>query len=119
MDNNNTSLSPAVRKIVEEKSIDILKVHGTGKDGRILKGDLINLMSSKPSPNQRKLEKGQEERVKMSKLRQTIAKRLKEAQNSAAILTTFNEVDMSAIIQMRKDNQVDFQMYQAIHFLSK
>ena len=107
--NNNTSLSPAVRKIVEEKSIDISKVQGTGKDGRILKGDLINLMSSKPSPNQRKLEKGQEERVKMSKLRQTIAKRLKEAQDSAAILTTFNEVDMSAIIQMRKDNQVDFQ----------
>ena len=82
---------------------------GTGKEGRILKGDLINLMSSKPSPNQRKLEKGQEERVKMTRLRQTIARRLKEAQNSAAMLTTFNEVDMSAIIQMRKNNQEDFQ----------
>ena len=66
-------------------------------------------MSSKPSPNQRRVEKGQEERVKMTRLRQTIAKRLKEAQNSAAMLTTFNEVDMSAIIQMRKDNQDDFQ----------
>ena len=105
----NLNLSPAVRKIVEEKKIDISKVQGTGKEGRILKGDLINLMSSKPSPNQRKVEKGQEERVKMTRLRQTIAKRLKEAQNSAAMLTTFNEVDMSAIIQMRKDNQDDFQ----------
>ena len=107
--NINMNLSPAVRKIVEEKKIDISEVQGTGKEGRILKGDLINLMSSKPSPNQRKAEKGQEERVKMTRLRQTIAKRLKEAQNSAAMLTTFNEVDMSAIIQMRKDNQDDFQ----------
>ena len=105
----NLNLSPAVRKIVEEKKIDISKVQGTGKEGRILKGDLIDLMSSKPSPNQRKVEKGQEERVKMTRLRQTIAKRLKEAQNSAAMLTTFNEVDMSAIIQMRKDNQDEFQ----------
>ena len=107
--NFNLNLSPAVRKIVEDKNVDISKVQGTGKDGRILKGDLINLMSSKPSPNQRKLEKGQEERVKMTSLRQTIAKRLKQAQNSAAMLTTFNEVDMSEIIKMRKDNQEDFQ----------
>ena len=98
-----------MRKIVEEKKIDVSKVHGTGKDGRILKGDLINLMAAKPLPNQKKLEKGQEERVKMTRLRQTIAKRLKEAQNSAAMLTTFNEVDMNAIIQLRKDNQEDFQ----------
>ena len=107
--NVNLNLSPAVRKIVEDKKIDVSKIHGTGKEGRILKGDLINLMSSKPSPNQRKLEKGQEERVKMTRLRQTIATRLKQAQNSAAMLTTFNEVDMSSIIQMRKDNQEDFQ----------
>ena len=109
LENNNINLSPAVRKIVEEKNIDTSKVEGTGKDGRILKGDLINLMSSNPLPNQRKLEKGQEERVKMTRLRQTIAKRLKEAQNTSAMLTTFNEVDMSAIIQMRKDNQEHFQ----------
>ena len=107
--NMNINLSPAVRKIVEEKNIDISKVQPTGRDGRILKGDLINLMSSKPAPNPRKLEKGQEERVKMTRLRQTIALRLKEAQNSAALLTTFNEIDMSAIIQMRKENQDEFQ----------
>tara|TARA_Y100000591_G_scaffold150694_1_gene129575 strand:- start:203 stop:1516 length:1314 start_codon:yes stop_codon:yes gene_type:complete len=106
---SNTTLSPSVRKIVQEKNIDISKIHGTGKDGRVLKGDLINLMSSRPETDQRKLEKGQEERVKMTRLRQTIAKRLKDAQNSAAMLTTFNEVDMSAIIQMRKENQEDFQ----------
>ncbi len=109
LENNNINLSPAVRKIVEEKNIDTSKIQGTGKEGRILKGDLINLMSSNPLPNQRKLEKGQEERVKMTRLRQTIAKRLKEAQNTSAMLTTFNEVDMSAIIQMRKDNQEHFQ----------
>ena len=107
--NTNPHLSPAVRKIVVEKNIDISRVQGTGKDGRILKGDLIYLMGSQPAPDQRKLEKGQEERVKMTRLRQTIAKRLKEAQNSAAMLTSFNEVDMSAIIEMRKDNQEDFQ----------
>ena len=107
--NTNPHLSPAVRKIVVEKNIDISRVQGTGKDGRILKGDLIYLMGSQPAPDQRKLEKGQEERVKMTRLRQTIASRLKEAQNKAAMLTTFNEVDMSAIIEMRKDNQEDFQ----------
>ena len=105
----NLNLSPAVRKIVDDKKIDISKVHGTGREGRILKGDLINLMNSKPAPDQRKNDKGKEERVKMTRLRQTIALRLKEAQNSAAMLTTFNEVDMSAVIQMRKDNQDDFQ----------
>ena len=59
---NNFNLSPAVRKIAEEKNIDISKVKGTGREGRILKGDLINLMSSKPLPNTRKQEKGQEEK---------------------------------------------------------
>ena len=102
-------LSPAVRKIVAEKKIKIEEIKGTGKDGRILKGDLINLMGTKPQPSQRKIEYGEEERIKMSRLRQTIAKRLKEAQENAAMLTTFNEVDMSNIISMRKDNQEDFQ----------
>jgi len=104
-----TLLSPAVRKIVEENKIDIQSIKGTGKSGQILKGDLISLMGSAPKPFERKLKYGQEERIKMSRLRQTIAKRLKEAQENAAMLTTFNEVDMTNIINMRKDNQEDFQ----------
>ena len=104
----NINLSPAVRKIVTEKNIDINKIKGTGRDGRILKGDLIALMGENPQPNQRKIKYGEEERIKMTRLRQTIAKRLKEAQENAAMLTTFNEVDMSGIISMRKENQEDF-----------
>ena len=102
-------LSPAVRKIVEENKIDINLIKGTGKSGQILKGDLISLMGSSPQPSERKLKYGHEERIKMSRLRQTIAKRLKEAQENAAMLTTFNEVDMTNIIKMRKNNQEDFQ----------
>ena len=102
-------MSPAVRKIVTEKNIDINKIKGTGRDGRILKGDLITLMGANPEPNQRKIKYGEEERIKMTRLRQTIARRLKEAQENAAMLTTFNEVDMSGIISMRKQNQEDFQ----------
>ena len=105
----NENLSPAVRKIVNENSIDIKKISGTGKDGRILKGDLISKMGENPEPSERKIKYGQEERIKMTRLRQTIAKRLKQAQNNAALLTTFNEVDMTNIIEMRKENQEDFQ----------
>tara|TARA_Y100000590_G_scaffold18929_1_gene22467 strand:- start:4850 stop:6151 length:1302 start_codon:yes stop_codon:yes gene_type:complete len=102
------ALSPAVRKIVEEKKIDIKNIQGSGKDGRIVKGDLIDLMEVAPKPSDRKVKYGQEERIKMTRLRMTIAKRLKQAQETAAILTTFNEVDMSKIIQMRLDHQEDF-----------
>ena len=102
-------MSPAVRKIVTENKIDIKSVKGTGKDGRVLKGDLIDLMGVNPPPSERKIKFGQEERIKMTRLRQTIAKRLKQAQENAAILTTFNEVDMSKILEMRKENQEDFQ----------
>ena len=105
----NEQLSPAVRKIITENKIDIKKIKGTGKDGRILKGDLINLMGVNPPPAERKVKFGQEERIKMTRLRQTIAKRLKQAQENAALLTTFNEVDMSNIMDMRKENQEDFQ----------
>ncbi len=105
----NPILSPAVRKMVAEKKIDLEQVEPTGKDGRILKGDLISMMGANPQPNQRKIQFGEEERIKMSRLRQTIAKRLKEAQENAAMLTTFNEVDMSGIMSMRKENQEDFQ----------
>ena len=105
----NEILSPAVRKIVAEKKVDIQSIKGTGKDGRILKGDLISLMGTQPQPFERKVKYGPEERIRMTRLRQTIAKRLKQAQENAALLTTFNEVDMSSIMEMRKENQEDFQ----------
>ena len=73
------TLSPAVRKIVTENKIDIKSVKGSGKEGRILKGDLINLMGVNPPPSERKIKYGHEERIKMTRLRQTIAKRLKQA----------------------------------------
>ena len=103
------NLSPAVRKIITENKIDPASVKGSGKDGRILKSDLINLMGKNPPPSERKIKYGQEERIKMTRLRQTIAKRLKQAQENAALLTTFNEVDMTNIMEMRKENQDDFQ----------
>jgi 2-oxoglutarate dehydrogenase E2 component (dihydrolipoamide succinyltransferase) len=103
------TLSPAVRKIVVENNIDINSIQGSGKDGRVLKGDLISLMGSNPKPSERKIQYGEEERIKMTRLRQTIAKRLKQAQENAALLTTFNEVDMSSVMEMRKENQEDFQ----------
>ena len=102
-------LSPAVRKIVVENKIDLNKVKGSGKEGRILKSDLISIMGVNPQPSERKIKYGQEERIKMTRLRQTIAKRLKQAQENAALLTTFNEVDMTKIMEMRKENQEDFQ----------
>ena len=106
--NLSNTLSPSVRKIVAENKIDLKSIKGSGKDGQVLKGDLINLMSKSPKPSERKIKFGQEERIKMSRLRQTIAKRLKQAQENAALLTTFNEVDMSNVIKMRKDYQDDF-----------
>jgi len=106
---NKKSHSPAVRKIIAENKINTDVLEGSGKEGRILKGDLINLMGSNPKPSERKIKFGEEERIKMTRLRQTIAKRLKQAQENAAMLTTFNEVDMTNVISMRKENQEDFQ----------
>ena len=103
------SVSPAVRKIAADNKIDLKKIQGTGRGGRVSKGDLLSLMNIKPGPSERKIKFGQEEKIKMTRLRQTIAKRLKQAQDNAAMLTTFNEVDMSGIIDMRKENQSDFQ----------
>ena len=102
-------MSPAVRKIVNENNLNIEDIKGSGKDGMILKGDLLSLMDTKPAPSDRKLKYGEEEKIKMSRLRMTIAKRLKQSQENAAMLTTFNEVDMTNIMSMRKDNQEDFQ----------
>ena len=85
--------SPSAKRIIAENNIDITNIHGTGRRGQILKSDLIGLMGLSPAIDKRFQDKGPEERVRMSRLRATIAKRLKEAQNTAAMLTTFNEVD--------------------------
>ena len=102
-------LSPAVKRIIEEKRIDISRISGSGRDGRILKGDLLESMGLPSVPSSARATKGDEERVKMTRLRATIAKRLKEAQNNAAMLTTFNEIDMSRIIEMRAEYKDGFQ----------
>ncbi len=102
-------LSPAARKIAEESKIDLEQVSGTGKNGVILKEDLMSLMGIKPKASERKSTHGPEERVKMTRLRMTIAKRLKEAQDNAAMLTTFNEVDMQEIVNMKNNYKEDFQ----------
>ncbi len=114
-------LPPAVRKLVDENNIDVSKISGTGKDGRVTKGDVLEFMekgeksssakakeeTSVPSDKalhvrEEKKDAGpREERVKMTRLRMKIAERLKEAQNTAAMLTTFNEVDMTAVMEMR------------------
>ncbi|HEX8484832.1 2-oxoglutarate dehydrogenase complex dihydrolipoyllysine-residue succinyltransferase [Sphingomonas sp.] len=106
------ALSPSVRRAVLEHGVDPASVKGTGKDGRITKEDVQAAASSKPAasapapaaataPAPAAASGRREERVRMTRLRQTIAKRLKEAQNTAAMLTTFNDVDMTAVIEAR------------------
>ncbi len=99
-------LSPAPRRVVAERDLDPSTIHGTGKDGRITKGDALAAQKSAPAsaraPSAPKDLGLREERVRMSRLRQTIATRLKEAQDTAAMLTTFNDVDMTAVMDLRK-----------------
>ena len=102
-------ISPAARKMAIETNVDLSKVAGSGKNGIVLKEDIMALMGSKPAPSERKINYGPEERVKMTRLRLTIAKRLKEAQENAAMLTTFNEVDMSEVMSMRSTYKDEFQ----------
>jgi 2-oxoglutarate dehydrogenase E2 component (dihydrolipoamide succinyltransferase) len=118
-------LSPAVRKMVTENKIDASAISGTGKDGRVTKGDVIAALD-KPAAEVKPLvipavpapaarapsapsEAAREERVRMSRLRQTIARRLKDAQNVAAMLTTFNEVDMTATMALRNQYKEAFE----------
>tara|TARA_B100000683_G_scaffold47897_1_gene44967 strand:+ start:1328 stop:2653 length:1326 start_codon:yes stop_codon:yes gene_type:complete len=102
-------VAPSARKIAEEANINLNQVKGSGKNGLILKGDILALMGEKPEPSERRLAHGPEERIKMTRLRMTIAKRLKEAQENAAMLTTFNEVDMHEVMSMRSKYKDDFQ----------
>jgi len=125
------TLSPAVRKLVEENQLDPANISGTGKDGRILKGDVLAAIEAGPAAPQAPAsvtiaapqpvpaakprtpalpgDEVREERVRMTRLRQTIARRLKDAQNTAAMLTTFNEVDMSAVMALRKEYRDQFE----------
>ena len=111
---NTNIASPAARKFATESNISINEIKGSGKNGIILKEDLLSLMGTKPKPSERKTTHGPEERIKMTRLRMTIAKRLKEAQENAAMLTTFNEVDMSEVISMRSEHKEEFQKKYAV-----
>ena len=102
-----SKLSPSVKKILEENNLDSSKIKSSREDGRLTKADVMEHLKN-PSKNNKKLSAGREEIVPMSKIRRTIATRLKEAQNTAAILTTFNEVDMSEIIKVREAKKEDF-----------
>ena len=102
-----SKLSPSVKKILEENNLDSGKVNSSREDGRLTKADVIEHLNNPPK-NNKKSTVGKEEIVPMSKIRRTIATRLKEAQNTAAILTTFNEVDMSEIIKVREVKKEDF-----------
>jgi 2-oxoglutarate dehydrogenase E2 component (dihydrolipoamide succinyltransferase) len=124
-DDDKDKLSPAVRKLVDENNIDAGQVSGTGKDGRLTKGDVLMFMkdgggaaapaaapapAAKPAaPAAPRVDDVREERVKMTRLRKRIAERLKEAQNTAAMLTTFNEIDMTNVMAARKKFQNDFE----------
>ena len=119
------TLSPAVRKILDENNLDPAQIVGTGKDGRLLKGDVLAVLNGKEAAStvsessaeevhqaatlETKANSCREERVKMSRLRQAVASRLKEAQNTAAMLTTYNEADMSAVISMRNEFKEAFE----------
>jgi len=103
---DNTKLSPSVKKIISENNLSANSISPSRSDGRLTKEDVINFMN-KPSAKSIS-SKEREEVVKMSKIRKTIATRLKESQNTAAILTTFNEVDMSEIMKVRESKKEDF-----------
>ena len=99
-----SKLSPSVKKILEENNLDSSKVKSSREDGRLTKADVMEHLNN-PSKNNKKSTAEREKIVPMSKIRRTIATRLKEAQNTAAILTTFNEVDMSEIIKVREEKK--------------
>ncbi len=117
----NADLSPAVRKMIADNNLNAAAIPATGKDGRITKEDVQNYLAKAPAskpaaapsapaaPRAPRVDGPREERVKMTKLRQTIARRLKDAQNTAAMLTTFNEIDMSAVMALRSQYKEAFE----------
>ena len=112
LEKKNEHLSPSVKRIITEENLDPSQVPSTGKDGRITKGDVLeSLKNQDKSETIKTSEKNvfDEERVPMSRLRRVVAKRLKEAQNTAAMLTTFNEVDMSSVMSLRSEYKDTFE----------
>ncbi len=115
--NADIPLSPAVRKMVDDNGLDASKIPASGKDGRILKSDVQDFIdnggknkgSSSSGAVAHVSNEPREERVRMTRLRQSIAKRLKDAQNTAALLTTFNEVDMTNVMELRKEYKDSFE----------
>ncbi|WP_218460229.1 2-oxoglutarate dehydrogenase complex dihydrolipoyllysine-residue succinyltransferase [Rickettsia sp. TH2014] len=114
----NNILAPSVQKLVTENKLDPNNIKGTGRDGRITKGDVletINTPSAATStPTVNKTNEERVQRVRMSRLRKTIAQRLKDSQNTAAILTTFNEIDMSKVIALRNQYKEEFEKKHAV-----
>jgi 2-oxoglutarate dehydrogenase E2 component (dihydrolipoamide succinyltransferase) len=111
-------VTPAVRRIAEETGLSPASVSGSGRDGRVLKGDMLSALEARaservtrpvPVPAGPRPNEAREERVTMSRLRRTIALRLKESQNTAAQLTTFNEVDMSHVMALRAEYKESFE----------
>lgn len=100
-------VSPAARKIANDEKIPLDNIQGSGKSGMIMKSDVLDIKVPEAEPLQTNTEGVN--KVKMSRLRKTIAQRLKDSQNTAAILTTFNEVDMSAIMELRQKHKEDFE----------
>ena len=100
--------APSAEKIMKEKNIDPSSLKGTGRDGRIMKEDVMSLPSNKDIKASDLSSPRSEEKVKMTRLRQTIARRLKESQNTAAMLTTYNEADMTAILKIRSEFKDQF-----------
>ncbi|MCC8416957.1 MAG: 2-oxoglutarate dehydrogenase complex dihydrolipoyllysine-residue succinyltransferase [Rickettsia endosymbiont of Bryobia graminum] len=115
---DNQNLAPSVKKFVTENKLDPTNIVGTGRDGRITKGDVLevikNPVPSSAGKKEQNLNDKPVERVRMSRLRKTIADRLKESQNTAAILTTFNEIDMSRVISLRSQYREEFEKKQGV-----
>lgn len=118
LDVANNTLAPSVQKLVTENKLDPNNIKGTGRDGRITKGDVLETINAPATatstPTVNKTNEDRVQRVRMSRLRKTIAQRLKDSQNTAAILTTFNEIDMSKVIALRNQYKEEFEKKHAV-----
>ncbi|WP_375326961.1 2-oxoglutarate dehydrogenase complex dihydrolipoyllysine-residue succinyltransferase [Candidatus Tisiphia endosymbiont of Nemotelus uliginosus] len=115
-------VAPSVKRLVAENALNVTNIEGSGREGRVTKGDVLKFMSSTTEPtlavtpmkSEVSMDQKQVERVRMSRLRKTIAERLKDSQNTAAILTTFNEIDMTKVISLRTQYREEFEKKQGV-----